>query len=147
MGISGGPAISLSTLKLRDRDTQTEAGPRPKRWLGPVHGLVDGGMQCGTLRTKRSRAAMKMLLWPDRIKALKLTNCLCTTERSGARHSDTPALPPKTAQASSHQFNSGFFLVNNLGKSGSQGPHLPPVYNIIYHGKQSSHQKILSLGT
>ena len=105
-------------------------------------------MQCGTLRTKRSRAAMKMLLLPDRIKALKLTNCRRTLGGGGTRTDRRiGALQLKLYTRCSHQFNSGFFLVNNLGKSGSQGPHLPPVYNIIYHGKQSSHQKILSLGT
>lgn len=47
-----------------------------------------GNMQCGTLRTKRSRAAMKMLLLPTEqhgIKALKLTNC-----RRGALATQSP---------------------------------------------------------
>ena len=89
-------------------------------------------MQCGTLRTKRSRAAMKMLLLPDRIKALKLTNCRRTLGGGGTRTDRRiGALQLKLYTRCSHQFNSGFFLVNNLGKSGSQGPHLPPVYIYI----------------
>ena len=79
------------------------------------------GMQCGTLRTKRSRAAMKMLLWPDRIKALKLTNCRLVPSGTAGGGTTTRTDRRVELLLYSHQFNSGFFLVNNLGKS--QGPH------------------------